>query len=133
VAQKIYRHPGAEDERYQRKGAPYPQMGDVAMNRKKNWAVLLVSGIILLIWFFALFGEKGVIKIIQLRRERDQILADVNRIQTENKKLQEEIRRLREDPRYLESVARNDLGLIKDNEILFIFEDKGVAKEKKKD
>ena len=103
----------------------------VAMNRvaekKKNWGVLLLAGIILLIWFFSLFGEKGVIKIIQLRRERD-----VSRIQTENKKLQEEIKRLREDPRYLESVARNDLGLIKDNEILFIFEDKGVAKEKKK-
>lgn len=108
----------------------------VAMNRvaekKKNWGVLLLAGIILLIWFFSLFGEKGVIKIIQLRRERDQILTDVSRIQTENKKLQEEIKRLREDPRYLESVARNDLGLIKDNEILFIFEDKGVAKEKKK-
>jgi cell division protein FtsB len=84
------------------------------------------------VWFFALFGEKGVIKIIQLRRERDKILADVSRIQEENKILQEEIKRLREDVRYLESVARNDLGLLKENEILFIFEDRGVTKEKTK-
>jgi len=33
----------------------------------------------------------------------------------------------------LESVARRDLGLIKENEILFIFEDEAVAKEEIKD
>jgi cell division protein FtsB len=115
----------------------YPGEVGAAMNRipekKKKWGVILLVGLIVLVWFFALFGEKGVIKIIQLRRERDKIIADVNRIQEENKILQEEIKRLREDARYLESVARNDLGLLKENEILFIFEDRGVAKEKAKD
>jgi cell division protein FtsB len=100
---------------------------------KRRWLPILLIGLILLVWYFSLFGEKGVIKIIQLRRERDRILADVTRIQEENKMLQEEIRRLREDSRYLESVAREDLGLIKENEIIFIFEDRGVAQEKKKD
>jgi cell division protein FtsB len=90
-------------------------------------------GLILLVWYFFLFGEKGVVKIIQMRRERDRIVADVTRIEEENKMLQDEIRRLREDPQYLESVARKDLGLIKENEILFIFEDKGVAQVQKKD
>jgi cell division protein FtsB len=99
---------------------------------KRKWFPILLIGLIVLVWYFALFGEKGVIKIIQLRRERDRILADVTRIQEENKMLQEEIKRLREDSRYLESVAREDLGLIKENEILFIFEDKGVAQDKKK-
>ena len=114
----------------------YPGEVGAAMNlaaeKKKKWGVILLAGLIVLVWFFALFGEKGVIKIIQLRRERDKILADVSRIQEENKILQEEIKRLREDVRYLESVARNDLGLLKENEILFIFEDRGVTKEKAK-
>jgi cell division protein FtsB len=100
---------------------------------KRRWLSILLIGLILLVWYFALFGEKGVIKIFQLRQERDRIVADVSRIQEENKMLQEEIRRLREDSHYLESVARKDLGLIKENEILFIFEDKGVAPEKRKD
>jgi cell division protein FtsB len=100
---------------------------------KRKGSLILLIGIILVVWFFTLFGEKGVVKIIQLRRERDRILADVNRIQEDNKRLQEEIRRLREDSRYLESVARRDLGLIKENEILFIFEDEGKTQEKKKD
>ncbi len=100
--------------------------------RGKGFPLLLV-GLILLVWYFSLFGEKGLIKIMQLRRERDRIIADVSRMDEENKRLQEEIKRLREDSRYLESVARRDLGLIKENEILFIFEDRGVAKEKAKD
>ena len=90
---------------------------------------LLLVGLILLVWYFSLFGEKGLIKIIQLRQERDRIIADVSRMEEENKRLQEEIKRLRDDSRYLESVARRDLGLIKENEILFIFEDEATAKK----
>ena len=100
---------------------------------KRKWLFILLIGLILLVWYFSLFGEKGVIKIIRLRRERNRIIADVNRMQEENERLQEEIRRLREDSRYLESVARRDLGLIKENEILFIFEDKKTTKEDGKD
>jgi cell division protein FtsB len=99
--------------------------------RGKGLSLLLV-GLILLVWYFSLFGEKGLIKIIQLRRERDRIVTDVNRMEEENKKLQEEIKRLREDSRYLESVARRDLGLIKENEILFIFEDETAARKETK-
>jgi cell division protein FtsB len=99
--------------------------------RRKGVLILLI-GLILLVWYFSLFGEKGLIKIIQLRRERDRIVADVSRMEEENKKLQEEIKRLREDSRYLESVARRDLGLIKENEILFIFEDEAAAKKETK-
>ena len=108
------------------------EMSRVSEMKQKGLAIILIV-LILLVWYFALFGEKGVIKIIQLRRERDRIIADVSRIQEENKRLQEEIRRLRDDPRYLESVARRDLGLIKENEILFIFEDETAAKEEAKD
>jgi len=108
------------------------EMNPTSTMKRKVLATLLI-GLILLVWYFALFGEKGVFKIIRLKRERDRIIANVNRMQEENKRLQEEIKRLREDSRYLESVARRDLGLIKENEILFIFEDKEAAKEDKKD
>ena len=107
-------------------------MTRVSEIKRKGVSILLIV-LILLVWYFILFGEKGVVKIIQLRRERDRIIADVSRIQEENTRLQEEIRRLREDSRYLESVARRDLGLIKKNELLFIFEDKEGVTEKEKD
>ncbi len=104
------------------------EMTRTSTMRGKGLPLFLV-GLILLVWYFSLFGEKGLIKIIQLRRERDRIIADVSRMEEENKRLQEEIKRLRDDSRYLESVARRDLGLIKENEILFIFEDETTAKK----
>jgi cell division protein FtsB len=114
----------------------YPRSVGVEMTRastpRGKGLILLLVGLILLVWYFSLFGEKGLIKIIQLRRERDRIVADVSRMEEENKKLQEEIKRLREDSRYLESVARRDLGLIKENEILFIFEDEAAARKETK-
>jgi cell division protein FtsB len=108
------------------------EMNPISIMRRKVLAILLI-GLILLVWYFIFFGEKGVFKIIRLKRERDRIISDINSMQEENKRLQEEIRRLREDSRYLESVARRDLGLIKENEILFIFEDKAAVRKDKKD
>jgi cell division protein FtsB len=108
------------------------EMSLASVMRRKGGSILLI-GFILVVWYFALFGERGVIKIIRLKRERDRIISDVSRMQEENKRLQEEIRRLRKDSRYLESVARRDLGLIKENEILFIFEDEAAAKNEAKD
>ncbi len=104
-----------------------------AFGTKRKGLVILLVGLIMLVWYFALFGERGVVKIVQLRLERDRIRSDVSQMRKENKRLQEEIRRLREDPEYLESVARRDLGLVKENEILFIFEDEGDKKEGDKD
>lgn len=100
-----------------------------ASGKKRKGLFIFLIGLVLLVWCLALFGEKGVVKIVQLRLQRDRILSDVSQLRNENKRLREEVRRLREDPRYLESVARRDLGLIKENEILFIFEDEGVEKE----
>ena len=114
----------------------YPRPIGAAVTRvskiKGKGLPILLVGLILLVWYFSLFGEKGLIKIIQLRHERDRIVADVSRMEEENKRLQEEIKRLREDTRYLEAVARRDLGLIKENEILFIFEEEATAKKESK-
>lgn len=98
---------------------------------KRRGLVILLVGLIILIWYFTIFGEKGVIKIIELRRERDRLLADISRIEQDNERLAQEIKRLREDADYLESVARRDLGLIRENELLFIFEQQEATNKEK--
>ena len=99
----------------------------------KKAVVVVLTGLIIIVWYFALFGERGIIKIIHLHHERDRILAEVQRIQEKNEKLKREIRLMHEDPSYLESVARKELGVVKENEILFIFEDDEVEKKWDKD
>ena len=71
----------------------------------------------------ALVGDKGLLAMLQARqtyRSLEQSLADVRR---ENADLREEARRLREDPSAIEELARQELGLIKPGEKLFIVKD----------
>ena len=43
------------------------------------------------------------------------------RIEGKNRELIVEIRRLKGDPQYLESVARKELGLVRENEVIYRF------------
>jgi cell division protein FtsB len=67
------------------------------------------------------FGERGFIHLYRMERERQAFLERINRLEVENQRLLEEIGRLRADSDYIESMARWELGLIKDNEILYRF------------
>jgi len=45
-------------------------------------------------------------------------------LEAKNKALQEEINRLENDPAYLEEKARKEYGMLKENEVLYIFKKK---------
>jgi cell division protein FtsB len=71
----------------------------------------------------ALVGEKGLLGLMQARREFRAVDLALQRAREENAALREEARRLREDPSAIEALARRDLGLIKPGELLFIVKD----------
>ena len=56
-----------------------------------------------------------------MQKEKEQSGALIEELKEKNKELIAEIRRLKGDPRYLESVARKELGLVRDNEIIYRF------------
>src|SRR5262245_13838562 len=76
----------------------------------------------------ALVGEKGFVDTLRARRQYRESAAALAQKRQENAQLREEIRRLREDPSRIESVAREDLGLIRPGEVLFIVHDQKPAK-----
>ena len=51
------------------------------------------------------------------------LAASITALQTENADLIDEIRRLREDPSAIEELARGELDLMKDGELLIILKD----------
>ncbi len=79
--------------------------------------------ITLLIIVDAVAGEKGLLSLLQARREYSALERSLERARTENAELREMARRLREDPNAIEEQARRELGLIKPGEILFIVKD----------
>lgn len=67
------------------------------------------------------FGERGFIHLYRMEKDRQAHVKRILTLEKENNTLLEEIKRLRTDKDYLESVARTELGLVKDNEILYRF------------
>ncbi len=66
----------------------------------------------------ALIGERGLSETLRARRAFREAVADLSRMQYENAMLADAIERLQHDPRTIESVARAELGLIRQGEVL---------------
>ena len=90
--------------------------------RRKRLHLLLIF-VTLVLLLDALVGEKGLLETIRARRQYRELTASVERIRSENARLREEARRLLEDPSAIESLAREELGLIRPGEMLFIVKD----------
>ena len=71
----------------------------------------------------ALIGDKGLIDTLRARRQHQALAAELAHKRHENARLRDDIRRLKEDPGAIEALARQDLGLMRDGEVLFIVRD----------
>ncbi len=78
--------------------------------------------IVLLIVVIALLGRQGFVKLYRLSQEKNSIVADNRLLKIENHKLAEQIEKLKKDDKYLERIAREELGMIGKNETVYQFE-----------
>jgi cell division protein FtsB len=69
------------------------------------------------------FGEHGFIHLYRVGKERQACEQRIEKLSQENQALFDEIQRLRKDPKYVEQVARKELGLVKDNELIYRFQE----------
>lgn len=82
---------------------------------------LIPAGCLAFILFFTVFGERGLLRIYEMRQEKSRIDGKVSELKTENDKLRTEIAALHNDRYHLERIARKDLGLVKPNEVIYQF------------
>ena len=88
--------------------------------RLLNYVLVFVTVVLVV---DALVGEKGLIDTLRARRQHEAVAAALARTRQENARLRDHIRRLKEDPGAIESLAREQLGLIREGEVLFIVRD----------
>lgn len=69
---------------------------------------------------FEVYGEKGIRQYLRLKRELKEIRGRNTRLRLGVAALRREILALRDDRATLERVARDELGLIKEGEIVFV-------------
>lgn len=79
------------------------------------------AGCLAFILFFTVFGDKGLLRIIELKQDKSKMETRLADTSGENEKLKREIVALKSDRRYLESIARKDFGLVRSNEVIYQF------------
>ncbi|BCS52925.1 septum formation initiator family protein [Geobacter sp. SVR] len=82
---------------------------------------LIPAGCITFILFFTVFGDKGLLRIYELKQDKAKVDARLSETRADNENLKREIQALRTDRRYIESVARKDFGLVRSNEVIYQF------------
>lgn len=73
------------------------------------------------ILYFTIFGERGLLRIYHLNKEKREVQSRLEALKGENMKLVREVDALKNDRRYLESIARRDFGMVRKNEIIYQF------------
>ena len=90
--------------------------------RRRTLQMLLVFVTLVLV-INALVGERGLMETLRARRQHQELVGSIERLRVENARLRDEARRLRTDPATIEALARQELGLIKPGELLFIIKE----------
>jgi cell division protein FtsB len=101
-----------------------PVTGTRSPAARRTIHVLLIFVTVVLV-VDALVGDKGLVQTIRARRQHREVAASLEDLRRRNTALRENIRRLREDPAAIEALAREELGLLRPGELLFIIKDVG--------
>jgi cell division protein FtsB len=88
--------------------------------RLLNYVLALVTVVLVA---DALVGDKGLIETMRARRQYADLAASLAVVRQRNAQLRDDIRRLKEDPSTIESIAREELGLMRPGEVLFVVKD----------
>ncbi len=84
--------------------------------RRIRWGTLLLIG--LAVWLVWTFGQ-GFVRSYQLKQELAEVESRIRAVEIRNEKIRSELERL-QSAEYIERMAREELGLVKPGEELYI-------------
>ena len=88
------------------------------MTRKQSIFISVAVVLLFSLLCFIIFSEHGLVDLNTLKKERDQLVEKNERLSYENLTLSAEIDRLQHDPKYIESIARQELGMVGQDELI---------------
>ena len=75
----------------------------------------------------SVFGDRGILNLIDKRRRVETLRAELDGLRAENGRLAAEIAALRTSPRAIERLAREELGLARPDETVFFIREEDAA------
>jgi cell division protein FtsB len=88
------------------------------MTKKQNILISISILLLLALFFFIIVSEHGLADLRFLKKERNKLVEENQKLTRENQTISVEIDRLKHDPAYIESIARQELGMIGEDEII---------------
>jgi hypothetical protein len=88
---------------------------------EKQHRIVIGGGIgcFVLLALLAMAGDGGFFEVYQFNRHLQQVEKRIEALEVENERLREQVSGLRSDPYQIEKLAREDLGLVRPDEIIF--------------
>ena len=101
------------------------ERGEVGLRKKAAGLASAIALIALLVG--SLFGDRGILHLVA-QRERAVVLArELDSLRAENERLAADIAALRTDPAAIERIAREELGLARPGETVFLIREPAPA------
>jgi len=92
--------------------------GDAGLRQKAVVLTCVIAIIALLLG--ALFGDRGYLHLVEKRERTEALTREVSRLEEENGRLAGQIQALRTEPDAIEKIAREELGLARPGEKVFL-------------
>ena len=86
---------------------------------RKNLLTICLLIIILLMFAYAVFGSRGVLRILQAEQQKQELERQLADLERQQQQLREEIERLQKDKTYWEHLARTRLGMVREGELIY--------------
>ena len=83
----------------------------------------VIIAVLLLMVLLIIFGDKGLMDYNILKGKLNTLSEFNHNMVSENRLLEKEILLLRRDLRYIEAIARKELGMVKKGDIVYRFKD----------
>jgi cell division protein FtsB len=80
-----------------------------------------VAAIAIVVLALTVYGARAVLRVSEMRREMDTMERDLVTLRVRTEELTRTVDRLRNDPAYIEKLAREDLGYVREGEIVLKF------------
>ena len=90
--------------------------------RMRAWVLGTVIALIALA-VGSVFGDRGILSMVGEREKIEALRAELDALRAENARLSAEITDLRQNPRAIERLAREQLGLARPDETVFLIRD----------
>lgn len=91
---------------------------ETGLRRKAATLASLLTLIALIVG--SLFGDRGMLRLVEQRERAQALEREIEALRVENARLAEEIRGLKSDPAAVEHLAREQLGLARPGEVVFL-------------